>query len=205
MTLPFTDTVRGCPTLPAVTTGSGGGGGAYKTFAEVKGQTQPVSEKGDYFTVKAMVSMINKERALYMACASDECNKKVVDLNNGLYRCEKCNREFQNFKWRLMLSVNLADATEQCWVTCFQEVAETLLGASAQQIGQMKDDDSDGFQKIFDDATFKWYVFRLRSKMDSYNDEQRLKTTVFEVRDINYKDYNERLLKEIKELEQSGF
>lgn len=91
----------------------------------------------------------------------------------------------------------------------------------------MKDDDPEGFQKIFDDATFKWYIFRLRAKMDNYNvmttlvtrllynilcslfllfkDEARLKTTVFEVREINYKDYNEKLLKEIKELEQAGF
>lgn len=54
----------------------GGGGGAYKTFAEAKGMTN-ISEKGEYYTVKAMVSMINKEKALYMACASEECNKKV--------------------------------------------------------------------------------------------------------------------------------
>lgn len=33
---------------------------------------------------------------------------QVVDLNNGLYRCEKCNSESQNFKWRLMLSVDFS-------------------------------------------------------------------------------------------------
>jgi len=36
-------------------------------------------------------------------------------------------------------------------------------------------------------------------------DEQRLKTNVYELREINYKDYNERLLKEIKEMEQAGY
>ena len=58
-------------------TGGAGGGGALKTFAEAKEQTQNATDKPEYYSVKAMVSMINKERALYMACASDDCNKKA--------------------------------------------------------------------------------------------------------------------------------
>ena len=57
--------------------GGSGGSGAYKTFAEAKEQTQHAVEKPEYYSVKAMVSMINKEKALYMACATDDCNKKV--------------------------------------------------------------------------------------------------------------------------------
>lgn len=53
---------------------------------------------------------------------------QVVDQNNGMYRCEKCQSEFQNFKWRVMLSVNITDFTDHQWVTLFQESAETLLG-----------------------------------------------------------------------------
>lgn len=104
--------------------GAGSGGGAYKTFAEAKFENLGNGEKPDYYNVKAMVAMINKERALYMACPSEDCNKKVrfmsicypskltmvflsqvIDQNNGLYRCEKCQREFQDYKWRMMLSV----------------------------------------------------------------------------------------------------
>lgn len=55
----------------------GGSGGSYKTFAEAKFENLGNGEKPDYYNVKAMVAMINKERALYMACPSDECNKKV--------------------------------------------------------------------------------------------------------------------------------
>lgn len=33
----------------------------------------------------------------------------------------------------------------------------------------MKDDDAAQFQKVFEDSTFKWYVFRLRVKMEMYN------------------------------------
>lgn len=31
---------------------------------------------------------------------------QVIDQNNGMYRCEKCNREYPNFKYRLLLSVS---------------------------------------------------------------------------------------------------
>jgi replication factor A1 len=191
--------------------GAGGGGGssAWKTFADVKLENLGNGEKPDYYTAKAMVAMINKERALYMACPSADCNKKVrfsillawlsisfhrwlqvVDLNNGLYRCEKCQQEFQDYKWRVMLSVNITDFTDHQWVTCFQEAAETLLGKyinffilfstvpneilnfigrSADELGRLKDSDSTQFQKVFEDATFKWFVFRLRVKMEMYN------------------------------------
>lgn len=43
---------------------------------------------------------------MYQACPSQDCNKKVIDQQNGLYRCEKCDREFPNFKYRLMLLVS---------------------------------------------------------------------------------------------------
>lgn len=43
---------------------------------------------------------------MYQACPSPDCNKKVVDQQNGLYRCEKCDNEFPNFKYRMMLLVS---------------------------------------------------------------------------------------------------
>lgn len=30
----------------------------------------------------------------YTACPTPSCNKKVVDMGSGSYRCEKCNKEF---------------------------------------------------------------------------------------------------------------
>jgi len=56
-----------------------------------------------------------------------------------MYRCEKCQQEFPKFKWRMILSVNLADNTGNQWVTCFQESAECVLGVSAEELGNMKE------------------------------------------------------------------
>ena len=68
--------------------GPGGGGvDSYKTFAEVKIENLGNGEKPDYYSVKAMVAMINKERSLYMACPSEDCNKKVFSsLINHIYK-----------------------------------------------------------------------------------------------------------------------
>jgi hypothetical protein len=35
-------------------------------------------------------------------------------------RCEKCAQDLDNFKWRLMLSLSLADYSDTVWATCFQ-------------------------------------------------------------------------------------
>lgn len=49
---------------------------------------------------------LRKENCMYQACPTQDCNKKVIDQQNGLYRCEKCDREFPNFKYRMILSVS---------------------------------------------------------------------------------------------------
>jgi hypothetical protein len=90
------------------------------------------------------------------ACPQQDCNKKVVDQANGFYRCEKCQKEFPDFKYRMILSVrqllfrhsveypvpllqaNCADYSENHWITCFQESAESILGVSADELGRLR-------------------------------------------------------------------
>ena len=78
-----------------------------KTFAEARLENLGSNEaSADYYSTKAYIALIRKENCLYPACPSDGCNKKVIDNNDGTYRCEKCNREYDSFNWRLMLSVS---------------------------------------------------------------------------------------------------
>jgi hypothetical protein len=75
------------------------------SFKEVHEKGLGQSEKGDYFQTMATILLVRSENAIYKACPTAECNKKVIDLENGMYRCEKCNREYPNFKYRLLVSV----------------------------------------------------------------------------------------------------
>ncbi len=178
---------------------SGGFSTNWKTFAEVKSENIGV-EKADYFTTKGTIVFLKKDNCMYQACPSQDCNKKVIDQGNGMFRCEKCNKEFTNFQYRMILSANLVDHTDNQWATCFQETAETILDRQADEIGQMKDTESPQFDQIFQDATFKSFIFKLRAKMETYNDEQRLKTVCVTATPVDFVEYNKKLLEDIDKM-----
>uniref|UniRef100_A0A8C1T2Z3 Replication protein A subunit n=1 Tax=Cyprinus carpio TaxID=7962 RepID=A0A8C1T2Z3_CYPCA len=182
--------------------GPGGGGGNtnWKTLAEVKNEHLGHGDKADYFSCIATIVYIRKENCLYQACSSKDCNKKVVDQQNGMYRCEKCDKEFPDFKYRLMLSANVADFGDNQWVTCFQDSAETLLGQNAGYLGQLKDSNEAAFDEVFQHANFNTFVFRNRVKMETYNDESRIKVTVVDVKPVDHREYSKRLIINIRKL-----
>uniref|UniRef100_A0A8C2ZA56 Replication protein A subunit n=1 Tax=Cyclopterus lumpus TaxID=8103 RepID=A0A8C2ZA56_CYCLU len=172
----------------------------WKTLSDVKNEQLGHGEKADYFSCLATVLYIRKENCLYQACPSADCSKKVIDQQNGLYRCEKCNREFPNFKNRLLLSANLADFGDNQWVTCFQETAEILLGHSAETLGQLRDTDEAAFDEVFQKTNFTTHLFRNRVKLETYNDESRVKVIVMEVEQVDHREYSRRLLANIRKL-----
>ncbi|XP_031136623.1 replication protein A 70 kDa DNA-binding subunit-like isoform X5 [Sander lucioperca] len=145
----------------------------WKTLSDVKNEQLGQAEKTDYFSCMATVLYTRKENCLYQACPSADCNKKVIDQQNGLYRCEKCNQEFPNFKYRLILSANLADFGDNQWVTCFQETAEVLLGHSAETLGQLRDTDEAAFDEVFQKTNYTTHIFRNKVKLETYNQSSR--------------------------------
>ena len=91
---------------------TGMGGGAmtmsttYKTLDQTKDERLGMGDKADYFATRACILYARKDNSMYMACPGENCNKKVVDQNDGTYRCEKCSRNYPNFNWRMILSVS---------------------------------------------------------------------------------------------------
>ncbi|XP_056467156.1 replication protein A 70 kDa DNA-binding subunit isoform X1 [Gadus chalcogrammus] len=180
--------------------GSGGGTTNWKTLSDVKTEHLGHGDKADYFNSIATIVYLRKENCLYQACPSPDCNKKVVDQQNGMYRCEKCDKEFPNFKYRLILSANIADYGDNQWVTCFQESAEAILGQNAAYLGQLKDSNEAAFEEIFQQANFHTFVFRSRVKLETYNDESRIKATVMDVKPVDHKEYSKRLIMNIRKM-----
>jgi len=90
----------------------GGGGGMvtsqanWKALDELKNNQLGMGDKADYFSCKGTVLYTKKDNSMYMACSGDGCNKKVIDQNDGSYRCEKCAKDFPSFKWRMILNMN---------------------------------------------------------------------------------------------------
>ncbi|KAG7484777.1 hypothetical protein MATL_G00054340 [Megalops atlanticus] len=180
--------------------GGGGGNTNWKTLTDIKNEHLGHGEKADYFSCVATVVYLRKENCLYQACPTQDCNKKVVDQHNGMFRCEKCDREFPDFKYRLILSVNIADYGDNQWVTCFQESAESILHHKADSLGKLKESNETAFDEVFQQANFNTYNFRIRVKLETYNDESRIKATVMDLQPVDHKDYSRRLIASIRKL-----
>ncbi|XP_032071640.1 replication protein A 70 kDa DNA-binding subunit isoform X2 [Thamnophis elegans] len=175
-----------------------GGSSNWKTLSEAKAENLGQGDKADYFSCVGTVVYLRKENCMYQACPTQDCNKKVVDEQNGLYRCEKCDREFPNFKYRMILSANIADFQDNQWLTCFQESAEAILGQNTAYLGELKEKNEHAFDEVIQNANFTSHEFRIRVKLETFNDESRLKATAVEVKPINFSDYCQRLIMNIR-------
>ncbi|OUC43894.1 replication factor-A domain protein, partial [Trichinella nativa] len=123
-------------------------------LADPNRKTETVGDNAEYFNVSGSVMYISRENCMYPACPSPDCNKKIADLNTGLYRCEKCNKDFPSFKWRLLLSVH---------------TAEKLLNCDVDRL------DVDSYDAVFDNVLLKSFIFRLRAKQEIYNVSTKIK------------------------------
>jgi len=158
----------------------------YKTLEQIKDENIG-KEKAEYFNIVATIVFIKKENFAYTACPGENCNKKVFEDNEG-WRCEKCNRVYPEPSYRYILSLDVLDHTGNQWLTCFNEVAEKLIGHSAQELQEIKKNDDNEFNRIIDDVNFRKYDFRIRAKVDTYQEEERLRCNIIDLKPINYEN-----------------
>ncbi|XP_039303739.1 replication protein A 70 kDa DNA-binding subunit isoform X2 [Solenopsis invicta] len=154
----------------------------------------------DSFTIVATIKQIRTENSPYRACPLESCKKKLIDQNNGTFRCEKCNKKYPNFTYRLLANMELADATGSRWITAFNEEAEKILGMSAQELGELKENDKDAYLQKIGEATFKTFMFNLKARSEVFQDTMRIKRVCTSVRPINYKTYLPHLIDKVSKL-----
>ncbi|XP_060839354.1 replication protein A 70 kDa DNA-binding subunit [Rhopalosiphum padi] len=177
--------------------------GANSQFLTIKGAQLAQlgsGDKADYYNMYSHLIFVKSESALYKACPKPDCQKKVIDRNDGTYRCEKCNDETENFKYRLMLSAQLSDSTGNQWVTMFQETAENLLGTTSAELGRLLEESKEEYSDVFQRQMFKLFETRARAKMETYNNETRLKVSLVNIKPIDYKVASTKLIADIKRL-----
>lgn len=121
-------------------------------------------------------------------------------MNNGTYRCDKCNEDYDRFSWKLIMSFSIADHSKNVWVQTFTEESQLILGnqISIQELGELFETNQTAFEEAIRTINFKSFIFKLRSKMEHYNDENRIKTQANQVSPINYQEYGNYLIKQIK-------
>ncbi|OCK79190.1 replication factor-a protein [Lepidopterella palustris CBS 459.81] len=185
---------------------SGAGAGRkqdYKTIAQIREDELGISEEATYFNLKASVIYVKHDNFAYPACGSEGCNKKVIEDNPGEWRCEKCDKSFPRPHYRYIMSVNVSDYTGQIWLSCFDEAARTIMGMSADQLVEIKDNDevNGTTMKVdaFQDATCKTYDFRVRAKMETFQDTPRVRYQVQTIHPLNFSRECARLTEILKQ------
>ena len=162
-------------THAALGTGSNfAGRDVYKTIAEVKDEKLGMNpEKADYFNIKATIVFF-KDTVAYPACQSTDCNKKVVEIDVGQWRCERCDKTWDKPQYRYIMSVNVSDHTGQLWLNIFDNEGRIILGRPADEVEEIRQNgDKVALDAIMQEAMCKSYVFRCKAKMDTFNDEQK--------------------------------
>jgi replication factor A1 len=156
--------------------GAGGSGDntgrteTFKTIGAVKEEGLGMSEKGDYFSLRATVTHIAHENPAYPACSSENCQKKVFVTDEG-WRCEKCEKTWPTPQWRYLMMVNVMDHTGPIRLNLFNDTAELLMGIDAPKLMELRESSGDGH--IFTAAIGHTWNFRCRAKQETYNEQAR--------------------------------
>ena len=154
-------------------TAAGGRGDPLKTILQIKEENLGMGETTDYFTTKATIVYVKQDNVSYPACLSEGCNKKVIEAEPGQWRCERCDKTHPKPEHRYIMSINVSDYTGQIWLSCFDDVGRMVMGMSADQMMELKDNDDKAAGDAFQEANSKTWIFKCRAKMDNYQDQQR--------------------------------
>ncbi|KAK3685680.1 putative single-stranded DNA-binding protein 68k chain [Podospora appendiculata] len=171
-----------------------------KSILQVKEENLGM-ENPEYFNLKATIVYIKQDNFAYPACRSETCNKKVVDMGDGTWRCESCNINHDRPQYRYIMSVNVNDHTGQLWLSCFDETARIIMGGkSADELMEIREQDETRLAAEFEAANCRKLNFRCRAKMDSFGDQQRIRYQVMSATQLDYKSEGHKLAEMIKQM-----
>lgn len=151
-----------------------------------------------YAKCKATILSVGKN-PVYKCCPRDDCNKKLVDTQNGEMKCEKCQQTYTNYRYRYKTDIEIGDVSSSSWVTLWDEKAETMFNMKPEELEKfMRMENKEAYEKIINKPNFMIYIFTLRSRIDNYNNEERVRLNVVNMAPVNNQTYCKHLIEEIK-------
>ncbi|GMI78170.1 ARABIDOPSIS THALIANA RPA70-KDA SUBUNIT B, RPA70-kDa subunit B, Replication Protein A 1B [Hibiscus trionum] len=171
------------------------------SLSDITGNPSLGDEKPAFFSIKAFVSLIKAEQAMwYRGCKT--CNKKVTEALGSGYWCEGCQKNDEECNLRYIMVSKISDTRGEAWVSAFNEEAEKIVGCSAEELDKLKSErgDIDGYQQKLKEATWVPHLFRVSVTQNEYNNEKRQRITVRAVAPINFAEESRYLLEDIKKM-----
>lgn len=93
----------------------------------------------------------------------------------------------------------MGDYTGQCWLSGFNDVGKLLLGATADEMEKLREDDEALFKNKLQKANCQMWDFACRAKSDTFNDQVKVRYQILQVRSVDYegacKDLVDRIAK----------
>ncbi|KAI3862722.1 hypothetical protein MKX03_002014 [Papaver bracteatum] len=165
-----------------------------KTLSQIKDEQLGTSEKPDWITVRARISFVKTKFFCYTACP--QCMKKVTNDGNGRWKCERCDKSFSECDYRYILQLQIQDFTGYTWVKAFQETGEKIMGYSAKTLYYLKheEQDEDKFLDITRGVLLNRYIFKLKVEQETFDDQQRVKSTIVAVEKLDFSTESRHLL-----------
>eukprot|EP01106_Pelomyxa_sp_JSP_P019512 TRINITY_DN9889_c0_g1_i2.p1 TRINITY_DN9889_c0_g1~~TRINITY_DN9889_c0_g1_i2.p1 ORF type:complete len:567 (-),score=122.52 TRINITY_DN9889_c0_g1_i2:213-1913(-) len=126
------------------------------SLVAIRDITQTPPDFQSVFQLRATVQFIKTTGTLYYpSCPTSGCAKKVVPVEGEGppgWHCPKCSKIFSEPLYRHILRLLIADHTGGVWVSCFNDVAEIILGVPASTVFEWR---NQGQEK-------QWYQRRVR-------------------------------------------
>jgi len=136
------------------------------------------------------------------ACASEGCQKKVVQNTDGSWHCEKCSSTLENCERRYLISATFIDASAQSWLSAFNDSGIQLFqNVTADQLAVYKEEveNEDGkFEDYMKQFLFKQVVLKIRCKAEVWNEQTRVKSSIQGLSFVDFKEESKSIIQALK-------
>ncbi|CAF4367180.1 unnamed protein product [Rotaria socialis] len=140
-----------------------------KTFTEAIIEYVSNQSKTIYFSIKGICTEVDKHSFIYKMCPVDTCTKKVIEISDTQYRCVKCDKTYDVFKWGYKTTIQVTDNSITQPVIIFNKQAEALFGIpAAEMLTHMMNNNNNVFDSITSKIINHEYYFKLCVKSDKY-------------------------------------
>lgn len=162
-------------------------------------------EKGDYFDLIGTLTQIpaNMERPpWYKACPEgSESNAKVEEDGNGKWICHKTGETFDTYTPRFVLRMNIQDPSGSQYCSSYNDIGEEVLQMKAKEIEKHHAaNDEDSFNECFRRSLWQKHRFTIRARLDTWQDEEKIRYDVVRMSPIDYVQESAELLQKLQAL-----